>query len=179
MKKIICPICHKELIRLEPFSNGVYTFWCDNCNMDIVVTNNNEVENKDEFVNITSGVCLTDITGTIGEWLDSDFDIEIPDEVVKLLSKAYELSAKALGKFNDNEKRFIEMLEEAKKYVKGELELDNFDGEWFAMDYRADLHCAFPIEAKQYNKPLITDKEIKEKYIDFIKCCDTCDVSYV
>ena len=98
MKKIICPICHKELIRLEPFSNGVYTFWCDNCNMDIVITNNNEVGNEDEFVNITSGVCLTDITGTIGEWLDSDFDIEIPDEVVKLLSKAYELSSKALDK---------------------------------------------------------------------------------
>lgn len=82
-------------------------------------------------------------------------------------------------KFNDNEKKFINMLEEAKRYVKGELELDNFDGEWFAMDYRADWEGAFPIETKPYNKPLITDEEAEEKGVNIIRCCDECDISYV
>lgn len=81
--------------------------------------------------------------------------------------------------FNENEKAFIEMLEKAKCFVKGELELDNFDGEWFAMDYRADLEGAFYIEIKPYHEPLITDKEAKEKSIDVVKCCDECDISYV
>ena len=81
--------------------------------------------------------------------------------------------------FNDNEKKFIDIINEAKKYVKGELELDNFDGEWFAMDYRVDLEGAFPFEAKQYGHPLITDKEAKDKGIDIVKCCDECDISYV
>lgn len=39
-------------------------------------------------------IYLTDITGTIGEWLDADFDVEVPIEVVKLLKSAYELSVK-------------------------------------------------------------------------------------
>lgn len=39
-------------------------------------------------------VYLTDITGTIGEWLDADFDDEVPSEVVELLKKVYKLSAK-------------------------------------------------------------------------------------
>ena len=39
-------------------------------------------------------IYLTDITGTIGEWLDAEFDSEVPNEVVELLTKAYELSAK-------------------------------------------------------------------------------------
>ena len=39
-------------------------------------------------------IYLTDITGTIGEWLDAEFDDEIPNEVVKLLKKTYELSVK-------------------------------------------------------------------------------------
>ena len=81
--------------------------------------------------------------------------------------------------FNDNEKKFIDMLNEAKRYVKGELELDCVDGEWYAMDYREDFEGAFPIEAEQYNEPLITDEEAEDKSIDIIKCCDECDISYV
>ena len=81
--------------------------------------------------------------------------------------------------FNHNERDFLEMLEEAKRYVKGELELDCVDGGWYAMDYREDFEGAFPIEAEQYNKPIITDKEAEEKHIDIIKCCDECDISYV
>ena len=47
MKKIFCPICKKELIRLEPFDKkDIYKFGCDDCDMDIVVIVNNEVEDK-------------------------------------------------------------------------------------------------------------------------------------
>ena len=81
--------------------------------------------------------------------------------------------------FNQNEKAFIEMLENAKRCVRDELELDNFDGEWFAMDYREELEGAFHIEISPYNEPVITDEEAKLKQIDIIKCCDACDVSYV
>lgn len=42
-------------------------------------------------------VYLTDITGTIGEWLDEEF-VEVPIEVIKLLTKAYELAVKELDK---------------------------------------------------------------------------------
>ena len=80
---------------------------------------------------------------------------------------------------NENEKVFIETLEKAKRFVKGELELDNFDGEWFAMDYRPELKGAFPIEVKPYDKPLVTDEDAEEKGINITKCCDECDISYV
>ena len=81
--------------------------------------------------------------------------------------------------FNDNEKKFIDMLNEAKRYVKGELELDCVDGEWYAMDYRAELEGAVQIEADVYQLPLITVEEAERKGIDVIKCCDECDVAYV
>ena len=44
MKKYNCPTCGKELIRLEPYEDGIYNFWCDVCNIDIHITNNKEVE---------------------------------------------------------------------------------------------------------------------------------------
>ena len=81
--------------------------------------------------------------------------------------------------FNDNEKKFIDIINEAKRYVKGELELDCFDDEWYAMDYRKELEGAFLIEAKQYSLPLITNEEAERKGIDIIKCCDECCVAYV
>ena len=82
-------------------------------------------------------------------------------------------------KLNKNEQAFIELLENAKRFVKGELELDNFDGRWFTMDYREDLEGAFDIEARPYDQPVITDEEAAEKGINIIKCCDACDISYV
>ena len=81
--------------------------------------------------------------------------------------------------FNENEKKFIEEIEEAKKHAKGELELDLIEGEWFAMDYRSEKEGAFFFEDDKYSKPLITEEEAKEKNINVIKCCDDCDVSYV
>lgn len=56
--------------------------------------------------------------------------------------------------FNDNEKKFIKTLEDAKRYVKGKLELDDFEGKWFAMDYREDMESAFNIDTTPYNEPL-------------------------
>ena len=44
MKKINCPKCGKELIRLEPFEEGTYEFWCDSCNLDITIEENEEDE---------------------------------------------------------------------------------------------------------------------------------------
>jgi len=82
-------------------------------------------------------------------------------------------------KFNDNEKEFIEIIEAAKRYCKGELELDCVDDEWYAMDYRADFAAAMPIEHDIYDLPLITVEEAERNGIDVIKCCDACDVSYV
>ena len=80
---------------------------------------------------------------------------------------------------NKNEKFFIDLLEEAKRYCKGELELDCVDDEWYAMDYRKDFEAAMPIESKIYDLPLITVEEAERKGIDVIKCCDECDVAYV
>ena len=43
-------------------------------------------------------VYLTDITGTIGEWLDAEFDSEVPWEVASLLQRAYEIAVKELDR---------------------------------------------------------------------------------
>lgn len=50
-------------------------------------------------------VYLTDITGTIGEWLDIDFDSEVPNEVIELLKKAYEFS---VNKMDNKDKVIID-----------------------------------------------------------------------
>lgn len=44
MEHVNCPKCGKELIRLEPYETGIYEFWCDYCNLDIVVTDNDVIE---------------------------------------------------------------------------------------------------------------------------------------
>lgn len=45
-KQIICPNCGKTLIRLAPFENNIYEFWCDECNIDVTIVDNNEKENE-------------------------------------------------------------------------------------------------------------------------------------
>ena len=80
---------------------------------------------------------------------------------------------------NENEKWFIGLLEDAKQYCKGELELDCVDDKWYAVDYRWDFEAAMSIEYDLYNLPLITVEEAERKGIDVIKCCDECDVAYV
>lgn len=37
-------------------------------------------------------VYLTDITGTLGEWLDAEFDSEVPVRVIRLLQEAYKVA---------------------------------------------------------------------------------------
>ena len=39
---------------------------------------------------------LTDITGTIGQWLDEGFDSEVPIRVIRLLQGAYQVAANEL-----------------------------------------------------------------------------------
>lgn len=40
-KKHNCPVCEKELIRLEPYEDTScyvwFEYWCDNCNIDISI----------------------------------------------------------------------------------------------------------------------------------------------
>lgn len=51
MKKYNCPCCERELIRLEPFEDGIYDFWCDKCNIDIQIIKNKEIEKENEHAN--------------------------------------------------------------------------------------------------------------------------------
>ena len=44
MKKICCYGCGKELIRLEPYKEGMYEFWCDDCNINITIKENSETK---------------------------------------------------------------------------------------------------------------------------------------
>lgn len=46
--KLYCPNCNKSLIRLEPFEDGISEFWCDKCNIDIRIEDNNEIENTEK-----------------------------------------------------------------------------------------------------------------------------------
>lgn len=78
-----------------------------------------------------------------------------------------------------NMKVFIEIIEDAKKYAKGELELDLVDDVWVAMDYREDLGGAFPIAAKGFNSKIITVSEAKKCKVDVRKCCNICGIAYV
>lgn len=79
--------------------------------------------------------------------------------------------------FNPFELEFIERIEEARRYVIGELELDHFDGGWYAMDYREEFGQAFDI--KRYSDHFITDDDVKNQRIDVVKCCEYCGIYYV
>ena len=46
INKMYCPVCGKELIRLEPYKNDKYDFWCDNCGIDITIKENNSVNEE-------------------------------------------------------------------------------------------------------------------------------------
>lgn len=62
MKRYNCPVCNKELIRLEPLKNNVYEFWCDDCDIDIVIT-----KNKEYMKNIKSvALCIAEILHNCG-----------------------------------------------------------------------------------------------------------------
>lgn len=49
---MFCPKCGAELIRLEPYVEGIDKFWCHNCNIDITVDHNlddNDCEDSTNF----------------------------------------------------------------------------------------------------------------------------------
>ena len=73
----------------------------------------------------------------------------------------------------------INIIEDMKKYVKGELELDCIDGVWIARDYREDLGGAFPIEIKNFNDKIIKVSEAEANGIDVRTCCNYCGVACV
>ena len=56
MKKIKCPLCGKELIKLN-FEKKCHEFWCNHCNIDITIQENEKEFNlyhklKNQFENI-------------------------------------------------------------------------------------------------------------------------------
>lgn len=102
-----------------------------------------------------------------------------PDEL-KELGFGYLNNVEEPEWLNEKEKQLIDILEDAKKYCKGELELDlNDEGIWMAWDYREDLGGAFPIEAKGFNDRIISISEAENRGIDVRRCCDECGISYV
>lgn len=45
--RINCPVCGKGLVRLGPFEDGIYDFWCDACDIDITITKNDKVNTEE------------------------------------------------------------------------------------------------------------------------------------
>ena len=116
------------------------------------------------------------------DWIETEND-ETVDTFEYLGFEADELEELGFGYLNEwlnvCEKRLISKLEEAKRYCKGELELDLVDGIWVAMDYREDLEGAFSIDVDTFDDEIISVSEAERQGIDVIKCCDECDISYV
>lgn len=98
-------------------------------------------------------------------------DYSYEDALYEVFKKFHE------GKYSF-EQDFIEIMKDASRFVKGELELDLVDGEWFAMDYREDLEGAFYLNGI-YHQPIITKVQAKLLRIDVAKCCDEFGCSYV
>lgn len=76
MKKMNCPKCGKELIRLEPYQPGLYLFLCDDCDLELTVWNKKETRGwfkKDVMHNKQKSVLndqlVRDVKGKL-EWGD-------------------------------------------------------------------------------------------------------------
>ena len=79
---LTCPICgNSKWVKNE---DEEYVFQCLSCGSTV---NPENMRSSAEEV-----IYLTDITGVIGEWLGSEFDSEVPKEVINLLRMAYEMS---------------------------------------------------------------------------------------
>ena len=78
-----CPVCgNSKWVRCE---DEDFVFQCVKCSS--IAYPENMCSKAEEIV------CLTDITGTIGEWMETGFDDEVPRVVSDLLRSAYEASA--------------------------------------------------------------------------------------
>lgn len=42
MEKMNCPVCGKELVKLNTGEKKKHDFWCDDCNIDITIEENEE-----------------------------------------------------------------------------------------------------------------------------------------
>ncbi len=84
MRKINCPKCGKELIRLEWFEEGVYEFWCDDCNIDITIEDNSEIKNKvTRTIENLARENIEEILNTPANFVDDTFDkalVKITDD---------------------------------------------------------------------------------------------------
>lgn len=93
--KNVTPNINEEEELIIAFANHLNFEPSELLNLDNVFESNHDevsdTEKSDEVV------YLDNITGTIGQWLDNNFDNSIPSEVITLLQKAYELSAKLLS----------------------------------------------------------------------------------
>jgi len=84
--------------------------------------------------------------------------------------------------FSIAEHLVIKKINEAKQYVKGELELNQNEetGDWYALDYREDLGQAFSIRNSKYeNEPLFTNEWVLKLHVDLEKCFNACSVACV
>ena len=42
IKKVRCPYCGKELIKLEPYEDNKAEFWCDDCEIEVTIKKSSE-----------------------------------------------------------------------------------------------------------------------------------------
>ena len=76
---------------------------------------------------------------------------------------------------NENEKRFVEILEKARRYCAGELEVvfDFSNDAWWARDYKELWGGSYIIETDDFElRPLILASTAKTYHIDVEKCCN-------
>lgn len=108
-------------------------------------------------------IYLTDITGTIGEWLDTAFDNEVPNKTIALLEKVYNLAVKELEKesvvYKYNEMLKGEYGEDISVIIKGYIEDDG--SEWYCYNSAnyGDSNAYETIE-EAYNNACVYLKEL-------------------
>lgn len=82
-KKIYCPNCGKELIRLEPYVEETYEAWCDTCGINITLWPDDETP-----VSIENDVVRADWYDA-GEGICGDYNPEDPDDIPLLRFDIY------------------------------------------------------------------------------------------
>ena len=82
-KKIYCPNCGKELIRLEPYIGETYEAWCDTCGINITLWPDDETP-----VSIENDVVRADWYDA-GEGICGDYNPEDPDDIPLLRFDIY------------------------------------------------------------------------------------------
>ena len=153
-------------------SNNVLAAWCFDTGMSIGLKNSGD--RKAEAIVIIE----QNDDGTVKLRINEDKLNELNGTIVYGNSKEdVELTEK--------ENCLVRMIDEAKRFVVGELEIDlikdcdNLIPGWYARDYRWDLGGAFELNHHMYRKPLITCVQADEFNVDVRKCIEYCNVMYV